>query len=222
MSQFVVHSVPGSPYGRAVFLLLEEKGVSWRLAPLAPGTAQQPAHLARHPFGKIPALEHQGFGLYETQAILRYIDRVVQQPAFTPSEPRAAAVMDLLMNVNDNYLFQGVSTVIGFQRIVGPRLFGLTPDEEAIAAAMPRAHTVFAELSLRLGDKPYFAGEAPSLADLMIAPQLDFISQTPEWAPLTQARDNLQHWMDRMAARPSFAATSWERLAQLAASASGS
>ncbi len=222
MSDFVVHSVPGSPYGRAVFLLLEEKGAPWRLVPLAPGTAQLPPHLARHPFGKIPALEHGDFGLYETQAILRYIDRVVPQPAFTPTEPRAAAMMDLLLNVNDHYLFQGVATVIGFQRIVGPRLFGLTPDEEAIAAVMPRAHTVFAELSQRLGDQPYFVGDTLTLADLMIAPQLDFFSQTPEWVPLTGGRDNLRLWMDRMAARPSFAATSWERLAQRVANASGS
>jgi glutathione S-transferase len=68
MSEFIVHSVPGSPFGRAVLAILEEKGAPYRLAPLAPGAHRSPEHLARHPFGRVPALEHGGFSLYETQA----------------------------------------------------------------------------------------------------------------------------------------------------------
>ena len=37
MSEFIVHSVPGSPFGRAVLAALEEKGASYGLAPVAPG-----------------------------------------------------------------------------------------------------------------------------------------------------------------------------------------
>jgi glutathione S-transferase len=79
--------------------------------------------------------------------------------------------LDQAMNVNDWYLFQGVANVIGFHRVVGPRLMGLKPDEAAIEAAMPKAHAVFAELARRLGEQPYFAGAAVSRADLLIAPQ---------------------------------------------------
>ena len=121
MSEFIVHSVPGSPFGRTVLAALEEKGARYRLAPLAPSAAKSPEHLARHPFGRIPVLEHDGFSLYETQAILRYLDRVLPQPALTPADPRRAARMDQVMNINDWYLFQGVCNVIAFQRIVGPR-----------------------------------------------------------------------------------------------------
>ena len=73
--EFIVHSIPGSPFGRAVLAMLEEKGASYRLSPVAPGTFHSPQHLARHPFGRVPVLEHDGFSLYETQAILRYLDR---------------------------------------------------------------------------------------------------------------------------------------------------
>ena len=52
-------------------------------------------------------LEHNGFLLYETQAILRYLDRVLPTPALTPADPRRAARMDQVMNVTDWYLFQG-------------------------------------------------------------------------------------------------------------------
>ena len=187
MSEFIVHSVPGSPYGRAVFATLEEKRATYRLAPVAPGSHKSEPHVSRHPFGRVPVLEHDGYSLYETQAILRYLDRVLPLPALTPSDPRAAGRMDQVMNICDWYLFQGVNNVIGFQRIIKPRLLGQPADEAAIAQAMPQARTVFNELSRLLGGKPYFAGDDVSLADLMVAPQVDFLSQTPEWTALATA-----------------------------------
>jgi len=219
MSEFIVYSVPGSPFGRAVLATLEEKAASYRLLPVVPGTFRSPEHLARHPFGRVPVLEHDGFGLYESQAILRYLDRVLPTPALTPGDSRAAARMDQVMNVNDWYLFQGVANVIGFQRVVGPRLMGLKPDEAAIDAAMPKAHTVFTELARLLGEQPYFAGDAVSLADLLIAPQLAFLTQTPEWSVLGAPHANIVAWLARMEARPSFQATTWDRVVEMAKAA---
>jgi glutathione S-transferase len=216
MSEFIVHSVPGSPFGRAVLATLEEKRAPYRLSPIAPAASRLPEHLARHPFGRVPVLELDGFMLYETQAILRYLDRVLPGVALTPTDPTAAAVMDQVMNISDWYLFQGVNNVIGFQRIVAPRLLGQSPDEAAIAGAMPRAHTVFRELARLLGDNPYIAGSL-SLADLHVAPQVDFIAATPEWEILAAPHRNLVAWLERMRARPSLQATTWERVAALAA-----
>jgi glutathione S-transferase len=219
MNDFVIHSIPGSPYGRAVLIALEEKGARYRLSPIAPGAIRHPDHLARHPFGRVPVLEDGDFRLYETQAILRYIDRILPQPALTPSSPRDAGLMDQLMNVNDWYLFNGVANVVAFQRIVGPRVMGLSPNEEAIRAAMPKAHIVFDELAHALGDKPFFAGDALTLADVLLAPQIDYMSQTPEWAPLTEKNTRLADWIDRMNSRPSMAATTWDKVASMASAA---
>jgi len=219
MSKFIVYSIPGSPFGRAVLATLEEKRASYGFSPVAPATLRSEPHISRHPFGRVPVLEHDGFMLYETQAILRYLDRVAPTPPLTPNEPKAAARMDRAMNVNDWYLFQGVNNVITFHRVVGPRLMGLTPDESTIAAAMPKAHAVCNELARLLGSQPYFAGEAVTLADLLLAPQLDFLAQTPEWAPLSAGSRNLVDWLGRMNARPSLKATTWERVADMAKAA---
>jgi len=197
MTDYVVHLIPGSPFARAVLATLEEKGAPYRVAPVMPGTLRSAQHLGRHAFGRVPVLEHGEFRLYETQAILRYLDRVLPEPALTPADPRSAARMDQLMNVNDWYLFHGVANVIAFQRIVGPRLMGLTPDEAAIAAAIPKARTVFDELA-RL---------------------LDFLQQTPEWQPLTAAHANLRQWLTRMQARASMRATTWDKVAAMAQAA---
>ena len=219
MSGFVVHNIPGSPFGRSVLATLEEKGAPYRLAPVAPGTFRSPEHLARHPFGRVPVLEHDGFMLYETQAILRYLDRVLPSPPLTPADPKAAARMDQVMNVCDWYLFGGVGNVIGFQRIVRPRFLKEAADEAACAEAMPKGHAVFNELSRLLGAQRFFAGDQVTLADLMVAPQLDFLTPTPEWQTLTAATPNLVAWLERMHARPGMQATTWERVSAMAKAA---
>jgi glutathione S-transferase len=205
MAEFIVHSIPGSPFGRAVLTTLEEKGARYRFSPLAPGTLRSPEHLARHPFGRVPVLEHNGFMLYETQAILRYLDRVLPNPALTPADPSRAARMDQVMNVNDWYLFQGVANVIVFHRVVGPRVLGLAPDEAAIEAAMPKARAVF--------------GETMTLADLLVAPHLGLFSLAPEWPALVAPHRNIVAWLARMEARPSLQATTWERVSEMAQAA---
>jgi glutathione S-transferase len=216
MREFIVHSHPGSPFGRSVMATLEEKGEPFQLARLVP---KSPEHLALHPFGRMPIFEHDGFRLYETQAILRYLDRVLPTPALTPRDPRCAARMDQVMNINDWYLFQGVGNVIVFHRVVGPRVMGTTPDEDAIKGAMPKAQLVFDELARLLAQQPYFAGEAISLADLTIAPAMEFFTQTPEWSVLGAPHANLVAWLARMQARPSMKATTWERLSATAEAA---
>jgi glutathione S-transferase len=127
--------------------------------------------------------------------------------------------MDQVMNVNDWYLFQGVGNVIGFQRVIGPMLMGLTPDEAVIAAAMPQGRAVFEELARLLGEQPYFAGDEISLADLLVAPQIGFFTQTPEWSVLGTPHANLVAWLARMEARPSLQATTWERVSEMAKAA---
>jgi glutathione S-transferase len=219
MSEFIVHSIPGSPFGRAVLTTLEEKGARYSFSPLAPGGLRSPEHLARHPFGRVPVLEHDGFLLYETQAILRYLDRVLPNPALTPADSKRAARMDQVMNVNDWYLFQGVANVIVFHRVVGPRVLGLAPDEAAIEAAMPKARAVFDELARLLGGQSFFTGETMTLADLLVAPHLGLFSLAPEWPALVAPHRNLVAWLARMEARPSLKATTWERVSEMAQAA---
>ncbi|HEX4739845.1 MAG TPA: glutathione S-transferase family protein [Caulobacteraceae bacterium] len=219
MSDFIVHSIPGSPFGRSVMAVLEEKGAPWRLAPIAPGALKTEPHISRHPFGRMPVLDHGGFSLYETSAILRYLDRILPTPALTPADPKAAARMDQVMSINDWYLFQGVGNVIGFQRVVGPRLMGLTPNEDACTAALPPGRVVFRALGGLLGDRPYFGGGAVSLADFMVAPQMDFLAECPEWATLCENAPQLCAWLERMNARPSLQATTWPALNAMATAA---
>ena len=201
-----VYGIPGSPYVRMPLLACEEKGIAWKLAPLGMGESRKPAHLARHPFGRVPAIEHDGFCLYETQAILRYIDQVFPGPSLTPADPRAAARMNQAMGVVDWYVFPSLSIGIAFNRVVAP-MFGLPVNEEAVAAALPQARTCIKALEDILGSNAYFGGDAISLADIQAAPHLDFASMaSPEGADLL-AGSPLLAWLERMKARPSLQKT---------------
>ena len=217
MSPIIVHGIPGSPYVRMPLLACEEKGAPWRLAAMdfGSGATKSPEHLARHPFGRIPAIEHGDFKLYEAQAIVRYIDRAFDGPSLTPADPRRAARMDQVMNIIDWYVMPSMSSGVGFNRVVKPR-FGMPADEEAVAKALPMARTCVAALEDILGGNAYFAGEAVSLADLCAIAHLDFFAQTPEGADI-MAGSPLLGWVERMNERPSVRNTTWDRLAEVVA-----
>src|ERR1700733_5444384 len=163
MYEFVLHGVPASPYTRAAALGLEEKGASYRIAAMAPRDEKLPAYLKRHPFGRVPLLVHGDFELYETQAILRYVDRIVTGPALTPREPKAEARMNQICGITDWYIMPHISIGISFDRLVAPML-GLPVDEAKIAASIPRAATCIAEIARLLGNRPFVTGESLSLA----------------------------------------------------------
>jgi glutathione S-transferase len=218
MSEFVIHGVPGSPFVRAVLMGLEEKNHGWRLQPVAPGASKSPEHLARHPFGRVPAVEHGDFQLYETQAVLRYIDRIHPEPPLTPADPRKAARMDQIMGVNDWYLFAHAMAPIGFPRVVAPRI-GFPADASKVAEALPRAEVCVREIARLLGAQPFLAGGALSLADLMVAPQLSLLMECEEGGSLMAPHAALSAWLERMEARPSMIATTWARLEEMAAAA---
>jgi glutathione S-transferase len=206
MSDIVVHGVPGSPFVRAVQMGLEEKGVSYRMEVVSPHEIKGEQHLARHPFGRVPAFAHGDFRLYETQAILRYLDQMFPEPALVPSDPRAAARMNQIIGINDWYFFPKAAAPIVFQRVVGPALLGMPTDETVVSAAVPMARTCLDELDRLLGEQRFLAGDQLSIADIMLAPQIDFLAATPEGKRLLEGT-RLTAWLARMNARASMVAT---------------
>jgi glutathione S-transferase len=195
-----------SPYTRSVRLALEEKAAPYELVSVPIPEWTQPTHLARHPFAKIPVLDHDGFTLYETQAILRYVDDAFVGAGLQPSDAHARARMNQVVGIVDAYLFPWATAPIGFQRLIAPRL-GMPVNEAKIAAAVPKARTCLVELDRLVGDNAYMAGEALSLADLMLAPHIDGIRQTPEGAEILQPLSALARWWARIDQRSSMART---------------
>jgi glutathione S-transferase len=206
MSEITVYGIPGSPFLRTVEIVLKEKDVPYELHAMAPGEHKSEEYLKRHPFGRIPAFEHDGFAIYETQAIIRYLDEIFPNPPLTPRTPKERARMNQVIGIIEWYFFPKAAAPIGFNRVIGPALLGLTPDEDAIAEAMPMARMSIAALDGLLGGSPYLTGENVSLADILLGAQLDLFSWSREGAELL-CGTSLQPWLERMKTRPSFLAT---------------
>ena len=204
MSQPVVHGDPISTFVRSVRLTLEEKGVPHVLAPvgLIKGEHKEAAHLARNPWGKMPAFEHAGETFYESSAIMHFIDEAFDGPPLMPSTPGERARVNQVMGIVESYGYPASITNIFIPRVLVPSLGGQT-DEAQVAAAKPQAELFLKEIDRLLGSASFFGGDSVSLADLHVLPVLTYLSATPEGEALLAARPNLTAWMQRMNARAS-------------------
>ncbi|MCV0397124.1 MAG: glutathione S-transferase family protein [Rhizobiaceae bacterium] len=197
-----------SVYVRIARLALMEKHVDHELVPVdvfspegLPGWYRD-----HHPFGRIPAFEHDGFRLFETTAITRYVDEAFAGPALQPAGAVERAVMNQIVALLDAYAYRSMVWDIYVERVSRPRE-GATSDEARIAAALPVAETCLAALAGLKRSGPWLLGEALTLADLHAAPIFAYFVKAGEGRSLLACHPALATWWERMSARPSFAAT---------------
>ena len=87
------------------------------------GDPKTPEHRERHPFGKVPVLDHDGTRILETTAIARYLNDVLPGKSLIPSTPKDRARMDMVIGLIDSYGYgaldrrrRRLSSVSGFRR----------------------------------------------------------------------------------------------------------
>jgi len=119
-----IYGHPWSINTRKTLMTLAEKGheAEFSLVMLPRGEQKLPEHVARHPFGKVPVLDDDGFVLYETRAINAYLDRKLPGPSLTPTHPRELALLDQFTNAAEAYLVPHAMPVIMeklFRRYLG-------------------------------------------------------------------------------------------------------
>ena len=203
MSKPIIYGPAYSTYARSARLALEEKGVDCDLVEIDfIGGGMPKEYLARDPFGKVPAFEHDGFSLYETCAIERYVDEAFDGPALQPEDAAERARMTQIISIVDSYTYPCTVGQLVIQRLVQPILGG-TADEAAIEAALPDVEKSMAEFERKLEGREYFAGGALSLADLHLAPIFAYFVNTPESTAILKNKPALQAWWQRIAPRDS-------------------
>jgi glutathione S-transferase len=203
----VLHGYHLSVYLRIARLALAEKGVAYERAEVNPFAADLPtAYLELHPFGRVPVLVHDGFTLYETAAITRYIDRTFSGPPLQPADPRALARMDQIIGVIDAYAYWPLVRQVFAHRVIRPRL-GEPANEAEIAKGLAVAPKVLGALEKLASGEAFLVGPGLSLADLHLGAMIAYFVQAPEGAAMLALYPRLAAWWSSVAARPSFAAT---------------
>ena len=203
MSDIVLWGFDGSTYVRTVKMVLAEKGVTeYKQVPLnvLKGDPKTPEHRERHPFGKVPVLDHDGMRILETTAIARYLNDVLPGKSLIPSTPKDRARMDMVIGLIDFYgygaLIGGVAAYHLFPDFVGGkndamRENGLENGRKVIELAMKTK-----------GSSPFIAGDL-SLADLYLAPIAFYVSLTPDKDALFNV-PGFADWRTQMQALPSY------------------
>ena len=203
----VLYGYRYSVYQRIARLTLAEKGVIYEQAEVNPFAPDVPAaYLALHPFGRVPALVHDGFALYETAAITRYVDRAFPGPALQPAEPKALARMDQIIGVVDAYAYWPLVRQVFSHRVFRPRA-GQAGDEAEVVKGLAAAVKVIAALEKLMADAAFLVGPSLSLADLHLGAMIAYFVQASEGDALVHKHVRLADWWQKLRQRPSFATT---------------
>jgi glutathione S-transferase len=206
MSDLTLWGFNGSTYVRTVRMLLAEKGVTdYQQVPVnvLQGEPKRPEHLARHPFGKVPVLDHQGLRILETSAIARYLNDVLPGPSLVPATAKDRARMDMIVGLVDSY---GYGALIG-----GVAAYHLFPDfvggknDAARARGIEQGRKVLEFALQTKATSPFIAGNL-SLADLYLAPILGYVALTPDFAAVATI-PGFDEWWTKIQALPSYQAT---------------
>jgi len=206
MTAIKIHGVPPSSFTRTVRLACHEKGIDYELVPTFPGQMG-----ALNPFQKIPAITHGDLTLYESTAILRYLDRTFSGPKLWPEDSRQAALCDQWVSAICDSL---VNCAL---RYMAARFGFLPVPAEMEAKYLDKAREVVPIFDRQLGSTRYLAGDSLTAADLFLAPVLFYFPDIPELRAIGEAAPNCARWAGDMAGRPSVAATEPQQKPAIAA-----
>ena len=204
MMRVIVHGFQRSTYVNMVRLVLTHKGVPFEFNDLE-SVMGTPVHLALHPFNRVPVLEHDGFRVYETGAIVTYIDDAFEGPRLQPDTPRDRARMMQWIGAVGSYYYYWIVYHLGHERNVFPEL-GITPDEKVVAAALPNIENALKVLERELAESQTFLiSNEPTLADFVMLPMVTSLNIHKDGQDMLAVKPRILKWRERMEALPSVA-----------------
>ena len=191
MSQPVLHGFGPSVYTWAARLGLGWKGVGFGYREINPFDLQEAEHLrALHPFGRVPVLEHEGRRVWETRAILAYVDTMFEGPRLTPSDPVARTRMVQVQSIVDQYAYWPMVRQV-YVHGVARAAAGDTAERAAGLAASGGVLDALDEIA---AEGLVLSGQDLSLADALLFPMTDYFQRDAEAAEMLAARGALAAW----------------------------
>ena len=192
-----LHHHPRSIYARRVVMALAEKAIPHQvvLVDMAAREHKSPAFRALNPYGRVPVLtDETGFVLYESTAILDYLEDIHPTPPLLPADPKQRALARMHVKLCDLEMGRNITTIIFPKRFLPPEKW----DRPAMDQAKAAIEKHLAILDEHLAGKTYLVAEQFTVADLCYVPFLEFlglmdITPPPHVAP----------WCERILTRPS-------------------
>lgn len=196
-----IYGHPMSTCTRKVLFTLHETNTphEFVLVDFAKGEHKMPAHLAHQPFGQVPALDDDGFGLFESRAMARYLDTKAGHK-LTPTEPKQRALMEQWMSVETSNFTPHV------MKFVYKHVFQRDQSPEAMEHATKGLEYALTVMDAHLAGKTFLVGDTLTLADICYAPYIEYAMGTPA-KELFVKHANVMSWWGRVSERPAWLKT---------------
>jgi glutathione S-transferase len=160
---------------------------------------KQEPHLSRQPFGQIPAIDDEGFKMYESRAIARYIDAKAGSP-LTPPDLHGRARMEQWISV------EMLNFAPHAMKFIYHGIFKREQTPEVLKAAGASLDLAYGVLDRELAQQPYLAGSTFSLADICFAPYLEYLAHTPASGKIAE-HAHVATWWSAVRDRPAWRKT---------------
>ena len=195
-----LHYHPFSTYSRRVLIAFAEKQIAHELVvvDMAARRHREQPYLSLNPYGRVPTLEEDGFVLFESTAILDYLEATRPSPPLVPADARGRALVDMHMKLCDIQFTRHAGTIVFPKRFLPKEKWNTA----AIADAKTQIEKHFTILDKQLAGKTYLVAEQFSLAEVCYAPFLEFLPLMEIIPPGAVAA-----WSERLLARPSAVST---------------
>ncbi|MDO7896557.1 glutathione S-transferase family protein [Pseudomonas citrulli] len=185
---------PLSGHSHRVQLMLSllELPVEVVFVDLAKGAHKKPEFLAINSFGQVPVIDDDGVVLADSNAILVYLAHKYGQGRWMPTDPIGAARVQRWLSAAAGPIHAGPATA----RLI--TVFGAAYNAEDVIA---RSHNLLKVVDQELGQSPYLAGDAPTVADIA---GYTYIAHAPEGNVSLEDYPNVRAWLARIEALPGF------------------
>lgn len=199
-----LHCTLTSTFSRRVRIAMHEKGIEHEIAlvDMGAGEHKSPRYLALNPYGRVPTIEHDGFVLYESSAILGYLEALRPEPRLFPAAAEPRARVDMHMKLCDVELTRHAGAILFPKRFLPKDKWDVKAFEQA-RTPIQKHLTILAE---GLQGREFLVGDGFTAADLIYMPHLHFLPLMEVDIP-----PPVQAWAGRLLRRPSAVATVPER-----------
>jgi glutathione S-transferase len=197
-----LYTFPPSTNSRKVRIALLEKGLEFERinVDLSKREQKDPEYLKIHPFGQIPALDDEGFIIYDSTVINEYLEDEYPYPSLMPSDSEGRARARLMEDLRDTHFNPYFVHIIQeMRKPEGER------DSQRIDNAKAEIIKCFDRIEAELGGKEYLAGPF-SLADVAFMSNIELLDRFG--IPVAPDKyKNSAAWIARLKDRPSFASS---------------
>ena len=197
-----LYTFPPSTNSRKVRIALLEKGLEFERVnvDLTKREQKNPEYLKIHPFGQIPALNDEGFIIYDSTVINEYLEDEYPYPSLMPKDSEGRARARLLEDLRDSHFnLYFVHILQEMRKPEGER------DAQRIDNAKAEITKCFDRIEQELQGKEYLVGPF-SLADVAFMSNIELLDRFSIPVDANKYRNTVA-WIARLKGRPSFAAS---------------